>query len=846
MAERPRFSLISAVYDVEPYLDEFIASIEAQGLPASELEVIVVDDGSTDGSLARLEAWRDASSIPVTVLHQPNAGQGAARNRGLAVATGEWVSFPDPDDVLEPGYLRALLRFADANPRVEMLGAAIRVLHDVDGSVTDDHPRAWQFQAGTRLVDLTEEPEVFPQTASRASFRLDTLRATGLTFDEELKPNFEDVHFSAAYLLALPRPVAGLVAEARYRYRIRVAGSSTMQHAYLDPRRYTTVLDRGYLDLIARAREHAGDGSVPAWLQHLLLYDVTFYLRENDRLISRVRFPAELAAPFHQRIGEVARALDPAVVAAHRGESFTTTYRDLLVHGYRPEPWHADPVEITASDAVRGLQQVAYRYTGPPPEERFIVDGTERTPAFAKRRGLVYYDRLLMEERIAWLPAGRLEVALDGTPVGIARGGRRLRPGASAKPLAPVPAPPAPGIGARVRRRVVPRYVRARGRRFDGAWLLADRIGAAGGNAESLLVSLLEAKVGNPWLVVERASPDWARLSATHGERLVAMGSSDWALLVANASWALVSVREPDVIRAPEILGHVMRPHLQLGLLGDGVAVDDGSRQLRPGTVDLFLTTTPAETAAFVADGTPFALTAKEVARTGMPRLDRLRALADGAVSPDLVLVAPDTRDWLTVPLDAEHGRIDRLARPTAGASDYAKRWRALLAAPGLAEAAAQAGLRVGFLPHPDLASVLDASWLPVGVELLPAVGDSLPAQLARAAVLVTDYRPLAFDIASIDRPVAYYQFDAAERGIGDLRGRSATYDYARDGFGPVVTDAAALVEAVADALAHGPGVASPYAERIATAFPDRATPAWARVVEAIRERSRPWGDASG
>ena len=264
MAERPRFSLVTAVYDVEPYLDEFIASIEAQRLPQGDLEVIAVDDGSTDGSLARLEAWRDASSLAVTVLHQPNAGQAAARNRGLALATGEWVSFPDPDDVLEPGYLDALLRFADANPGVQMLGAAIRVLHDVDGSVTDDHPRAWQFEAGTRLVDLTEEPEVFPQTASRASFPLDTLRATGLTFDEELKPNFEDVHFSAAYLLALERPIAGLVADARYRYRIRVAGSSTMQHAYLDPRRYTTVLERGYLDLIARARNRAAAGAIPA------------------------------------------------------------------------------------------------------------------------------------------------------------------------------------------------------------------------------------------------------------------------------------------------------------------------------------------------------------------------------------------------------------------------------------------------------------------------------------------------------------------------------------------------------------------------------------------------------
>ena len=300
------------------------------------------------------------------------------------------------------------------------------------------------------------------------------------------------------------------------------------------------------------------------------------------------------------------------------------------------------------------------------------------------------------------------------------------------------------------------------------------------------------------------------------------------------------------MVRAPEILGHAMRPHLQLGLLGDGVAVDDGSRQLRPGRVDLFLTTTPAETKAFVADGTPFALTGKEVARTGMPRLDRLRALADGGAAPDLVLVAPDTRDWLTVPLDADHGRIDRLARPTAGASDYATRWRSILGSPGLVEVAGRAGLRVGFLPHPDLASVLDAAWLPESVELLPAVGEALPAQLARAAVLVTDYRPLAFDVASIDRPVVYCQFDAVERGIGALRGRSATYDYERDGLGPVVATAEDLAAAVAEALGHGPGVAEPYAGRITAAFPDRATPAWTRVVDAIRERSRPWSDSSG
>ena len=229
-----------------------------------------------------------------------------------------------------------------------------------------------------------------------------------------------------------------------------------------------------------------------------------------------------------------------------------------------------------------------------------------------------------------------------------------------------------------------------------------------------------------------------------------------------------------------------------------------------------------------------------------MPRIDRLRALAGGGVAPDLVLVAPDTRDWLTVPLDAEHGRIDRLARPTAGASAYARRWQELLASPGLAAAAEQAGLRVGFCasgprrgPRRRLAAARGRV-AARGRGVAPG-----PARSCRAA-RDGDYRPLAFDFASIDRPVVYYQFDAAERGIGALRGRSATYDYARDGFGPVVADADAVASAVTDALAHGPDVASPYAERAAAAFPDRATPAWERVVEAIRERSRWWGSPSG
>src|ERR1051325_4867859 len=87
--DRPRFTVASAVYDVAPYLPQFIASIEGQDFDLGRVEVVMVDDGSTDESLAVLEEWAMRRPELVRVLSQQNAGQGAARNAGLALARGE-------------------------------------------------------------------------------------------------------------------------------------------------------------------------------------------------------------------------------------------------------------------------------------------------------------------------------------------------------------------------------------------------------------------------------------------------------------------------------------------------------------------------------------------------------------------------------------------------------------------------------------------------------------------------------------------------------------------------------------------------------------------------------------
>lgn len=99
-------TVIIPVYNAAPYLPACLDSVLSQ--TCRDIEVIVVDDGSTDGSgdICDDYACRDAR---VTVFHQPNGGPSAARNKGLEVASGKYIAFIDCDDVVHERYLEVLV-----------------------------------------------------------------------------------------------------------------------------------------------------------------------------------------------------------------------------------------------------------------------------------------------------------------------------------------------------------------------------------------------------------------------------------------------------------------------------------------------------------------------------------------------------------------------------------------------------------------------------------------------------------------------------------------------------------------------------------------------------------------
>ena len=132
----PLVSIVAPCYNAEKYLEEAIQSIFGQEYP--NFEVIIVDDGSTDNSVALLKQLQ--KTYDFQLYTQPNQGVSAALNHGLRYAKGEYVSTPDLDDIMLPQSLRIRVDYLNQRPNVGCVGALI-IYMDSDGKTIKQQQR---------------------------------------------------------------------------------------------------------------------------------------------------------------------------------------------------------------------------------------------------------------------------------------------------------------------------------------------------------------------------------------------------------------------------------------------------------------------------------------------------------------------------------------------------------------------------------------------------------------------------------------------------------------------------------------------------------------------------------
>lgn len=225
---QPKVSIIVPVYNVEKYLERCINSLRNQSL--EDIEIILVDDSSTDSSLAICEnAAKEDERIKV--LHKVNEGAGMARNAALMIATGDYIGFADSDDFVEKDMYKTLYEkaekyksdlvmsgvlFVDGNMFSEKGGCIRKTYFDKDTHFeTEEELKELRMGIVGALPEDADDSK-YGMSIWKNLFRHQIIKENNIVFQSEREMLSEDALFMVDYISCI-RKATG-INEAFYNY----------------------------------------------------------------------------------------------------------------------------------------------------------------------------------------------------------------------------------------------------------------------------------------------------------------------------------------------------------------------------------------------------------------------------------------------------------------------------------------------------------------------------------------------------------------------------------------------------------------------------------------------------
>jgi glycosyltransferase involved in cell wall biosynthesis len=242
-----KVSVVVPVWNPGPYIDPCIASLLGQTLPADEFEIILVDDGSTDGTAARLDTLA-AEHPTLRVIHIPNSGwPGRPRNIGIEAAHGEYIQFVDQDDQMTPEALERLYAMGARNGSDIVIGkvaGSFRSHAPVGDHAIRGVPQVL-FRQNREACTIFDAPLIDSLTPHKM-FRSAFLREHGIRFPEGRMRLEDQLFVVPAYFAASVVSVLGDYVCYLYRERDDGGNAGSLR---IDPAAYYADL-RSVVDIV--------------------------------------------------------------------------------------------------------------------------------------------------------------------------------------------------------------------------------------------------------------------------------------------------------------------------------------------------------------------------------------------------------------------------------------------------------------------------------------------------------------------------------------------------------------------------------------------------------------------
>lgn len=884
-------SVIMAVYNVEPFLREAVDSLIAQDFGFERIQLIMVDDGSADGSGAICDEYAEQYPENVMVIHKENGGVSSARNAALEYAAGRYLNFMDSDDKLSKNTCSAVVHFFEKHMD-ETDVAAIPLVY-FDGQ-RGQHLLNAKFKKGPRVIDLYQEYSFVQLSMSSTFVKHEALR--GKRFNEQLT-YAEDAEMLLRILMG--KGTLGVVPKATYHYRKRSAGeASALQRSISAVSWYLPPIQFFHMETIRYCLDKCG--YIPKFVQYTLAYDLQW--RYKQKMIPQGILTPEEEEKYRQGLQDVLQYIDDDIIMAQKyiavehkyymlskkydcAPVLTARQNNMMIHYgntlLTSMSRHSSQIDfLRIKDGtlfMEGFTSLFGIEQGEPVEIFLLVNG-EKVPCKQVCRDSLNKYALgdLILRRIGFRAEICLAPEVEQYTLRLlvrCRGVDILKTGPKLGKFVPLTTAyrnsyfyrqgyvltvSGPNICVKKcgrkghlqrewaflkelwkknklggRKAVLARlaYHALKWFKRKPMWLISDRIMKADDNGEAFFCYMRRqhSKEINTYFVIDKDSVDYDRLKKLGPVVRHLSWKHKLLLLLCDYN---ISSQADEITRNPfpgysDGFKDILSQE-RFVFLQHGVIKDDLSGWLNRYSKNLAMfVTTTIPEYQSILDY-QYNYTSNVVKMTGLPRHDQLYHQ-----EKKIITIMPTWRAYLVTGADTKTGK--RELKPGYCKSRYFAMYNDLLNNRRLFDAAQHLGYTIAFLPHPNMICAQDST---NGDQRLKVLGQetSYRSIFAESDLLITDYSSVAFDFVYLRKPVIYYQVDQDEFFSGTHTYEKGYFDYERDGFGEVEYDLESTVDRMIEYMKNGCRLKEKYRARIDAAFPFSDQNNCQRVYETILE----------
>lgn len=866
MDKRFKISIVMAVYKVEEFLREAVDSLISQDIGFENIQLIMVDDGSPDGSGAICDEYAARYPDNVVVIHKENGGVSSARNAGLELVEGELVNFFDSDDILTPETCGNVYRFYKQHQWETDVVSIPLVFFD---GQTGGHTLNDKFNKGTRVIDLDKEWRYCQLSSGSAFINADCVK--DLRFDARLS-YAEDAHLLQKVLVR--KCTIGVVKEATYLYRKRITGAaSALQSATTRMGWYLPYLKYFQEDTVRHCLEQFG--MVPKFIQYVLMYDIQWRLRldhlpegvltEEEKqeyferlygmlkyfddeviLIQRNIFSEQKIFALKKKYGQCnvqQRDHDVALVFGNTVANklslcscrmeFLTVERDSVFLEGRISVYDGLQDHITVHVCVDGTyypcqtrEAEVYKFSLGEPILH-MCGFQVRLPLAADRDKVsiqMWIDRAGCRIPMKTLSVGTFfpvnslhykhayaiqngwKIGWEDWTLSLERVSEKEKKRCEKAFLKELWQHNKLGERKAAAARVLSNLLA--GAKRKPIWLISDRAGQAGDNGEAFFRYMRQNHPEiDSYFVLTKDSPDYERVSKVGP--IVEKDSFKHKLYTLVCDYIFSSHAEADVYNPFVGYSEPYRDLLAANrfvFLQHGITHNDLSGWLDKYNKNIYGFVTAAKPEAQSILDYRYHYTADRVWLTGFPRFDRLYRAEEKQIT-----IMPTWRQYLM-------GELSRNTKSwSLGAnfmqSDYLAFYNGMLNHPKLLEAAKRLGYKIAFFPHPNLQDHLDVFTRNDQVAFLGRETEYRDIY-AKSNLVVSDYSSAIFDFAYLRKPIIYTQFDKETFYSGGHTLSRGYFDYECDGFGEVEYDLESAVDRIVEYMENDCQMKEKYRQR--------------------------------